>query len=324
MRATVVENIRTKPAARDVISNRQGLAALLGCEADFIAAVALEPKRYYTEFAIPKRNGELRPIKPPCKALRIVQRSLLGRVYQRVRIPPWMHGGVPKKSILTHARAHVGKTMVFTLDVRKFFPSTSAGHIAPVLAALGFVEEAAEDVISLVMLENSLPQGAPTSSMLANLAFAPSDTLFFEFCHRHGLFYSRYVDDIAISGDRDFASLKGTFIGFIRASGYDVAGDEKVNPMPRGSRQVVTGLVVNEKLRPTSTYIGDLKHEIRLCLERGAYEVALSEGTTIAGLKNRLTGQACHVQSVDPKLGKKLRGLLCGIEWRKPRVATAS
>jgi RNA-directed DNA polymerase len=233
-----------------------------------------------------------------------------------------MHGGIPRRSIFSHARAHVGRQMVFTLDVAGFFPSTSARHVQPVLSTIGIGGQAAEDIKSLIMLDNGLPQGAPTSSVFANLAFAPADTLFFEFCRRQLLFYTRYVDDIAISGDRAFTELKGTFIQFIESSGYSIAARDKINPMLSARRQIVTGLVVNDKLRPTREFLADLKHEIRLCLDHGAEAIAVSHGLTILKLKERLTGQACFVQQIDPKVGKKLRGMLCGVDWRNGKLAS--
>ena len=40
------------------------------------------------------------------------------------------------------------------------------------------------------------------------------------------------------------------------------------------------------------------------------------EGLTVTTLKNKLTGRVAHVRHIDPKLGKHLRGMLCGVCWR--------
>jgi hypothetical protein len=196
------------------------LASLLCVPSSEIDDVAVDPARWYGEFSVPKANGEPRVIRPPKRRLRKLQRSLLTAFYARVRLRSCLHGGVPGHSILSHARAHVGRAMVATLDVRKFFPSTNGKLLAPVLDALGFQRDAASALLNLVLLDGQLPQGAPTSSLLANLAFALGDSRFIRLCRRHGLHYSRYVDDIAVSGDSNFISLRGPFIDSIRSSGY--------------------------------------------------------------------------------------------------------
>jgi RNA-directed DNA polymerase len=314
-------HIRTTPAADRVIRTRSELARLLDSNGDFIAGVVADPGKFYTAFPVPKPNGELRMIRPPRRSLRHLQRTLLQELYRRVRVRSCLHGGIRGRSIVTHATSHVGRHMVATLDIRKFFPSTTAAHLIPVLTALGFVEDALCDVLALVLLDGQLPQGAPTSSLLANLAFAPGDTNFIELCLPRKLRYSRYVDDIAISGAGDFHHLRGRFETAITSAGYAVAA-EKIHFMPHHVRQVVTGLVVNEKLRPTQQFIADLKGEIRLCIEHGARLIALGQGLTVRQLKNRLTGRVAHVCHIDPALGRQFRGMLCGVEWRSTvRVA---
>lgn len=308
-------HIRPTTAANIRIGTRTELSKMLRAQASFIKSVVANPASFYSEFSIPKANGESRPIRPPRRQLRDLQRRLLLEMYRRVRVRSCLHGGICGRSAVTHARAHVGRWMVATLDIRKFFPSTTPELVAPVLAALGFMDEAAADILALVMLDGQLPQGAPTSSLLANLAFAPGDTLFIELCRLRNLRYSRYVDDIAISGADDFAELCGPFKHLINMAGYAVA-DEKIHFMGRHQKQVVTGLVVNDKLRPTRQYLSQLKSDIRACLDNGASLIAASEGLTVRQLKNQLTGKVAHVRHVDREIGRRLRGMLCGVDWR--------
>lgn len=303
-----------KAEARKPVASRAELAVLLNVHPDFIHRVAAAPTHFYGSFTVPKANGELRTITPPKKPLRAVQRALLRFLYGRLRIPGHLHGGVPHRSIISHASLHVGHTMVATLDVKSFFPSTTRRHVEPVFAVAGIVEEALEDALALAMLNDALPQGSPTSCFLANLAFIPVDQQFLELCGRKSLNYSRYVDDIAISGKCDFSELRGPFVNFIREGGYEVAS-KKVLFRPSSKRQVVTGLVVNEKLRPISEFITELKHNIRLCLELGPEIVAACEGMEVGELKASLTGRVGHVAQCDPRLGRRLRGLMCGVRW---------
>jgi hypothetical protein len=205
--------------------------------------------------------------------------------------------------------------MVATFDVRQFFPSTNTQLLTPVFTEMGFRYHAADALVKLVTLDDELPQGAPTSSLLANLAFSPGDDRFIRICRRRHLHYSRYVDDIAVSGDCDFCDLRGPFMQAIRLAGYDVA-EEKIRFMRAGTRQIVTGLLVNERIRPTRQYLADLRRTIRLCMKNGAQSVADCNGVSVGTLKSQLTGRVAHVRHVDERLGARLRGLLCGVDWR--------
>ncbi|MGD9633717.1 MAG: reverse transcriptase family protein [Pirellulales bacterium] len=312
-------HIRTPNAADAAIRSREQLALLLEVEVDFIESVVSNPEAFYTSFSIPKSNGLSREIKPPTKCLRRVQRTLLNLLYDRVVLRSCLHGGVPRKSIVTHAQSHLGRAMLATLDIRDFYPSTTLEHLRQVATALGFVDEAATDLLLLVTLNGRLPQGAPTSSLFANLAFAPGDTEFIDICRNRGrrrwnLRYSRYVDDIAISGDCDLREMRDEFVRAIGTANYTVA-DEKIHFKGRHERQIVTGLVVNDKLRPTKEYIRDLKHDIRNCLNLGAALVAIAEGVTVRTLKNQLSGKVAHLSRVDRELGRHFHGMMCGVDW---------
>lgn len=312
--------IRTTYSANQLIASRRELALCLRTGVDTIAGIVARPADFYTEFSIPKKGGGERTIRPPLRVLRALQRTLLERICDRVRLRSCLHGSIRGRSIITHASAHVGREMVATLDIRKFFPSTTEAHVAPVLMAVGFRGNALEDALQLVLLDGRLPEGAPTSPLLANLAFSGGDNRFIRICRRLHLEYSRYVDDIAVSGDYDFHDLRGPFVDAIVASGYTVA-EEKIRFAPGSRRQVITGLTVNQQLRPTKAFVASLKEDIRLCLDMGAATVADIHGLAVPKLKAQLSGRVAHVRHVDSKLGSRLRGMLCGIDWRStPRA----
>ena len=141
-----------------------------------------------------------------------------------------------------------------------------------------------------------------------------------KWCRDNALEYTRYVDDIAISGDFDFRKQLPSLIARIEAGKYEIASN-KVFPRIQGQRQVVTGLVVNEKLRPTKSFLAELKHDIRLCLSTGAELVAEAEGITILKLKNRLNGRIAHVRRYDVDIADHFSGMMHGIVWSNVQTA---
>jgi RNA-directed DNA polymerase len=306
--------LQIRPESKTILSDSAALAAAVKVPPAELERFAADASRYYGYIEIPKASGGLRIIRPPVKRLRVIQRRLLRLLYARFRLAPHMHGGVPRKSIFTHARSHVDRVMVATLDVKNFFPSTKHQHIEPVVAAAGITEQAAECFLDLTLLDGSLPQGSPTSCLLANLAFLKVDAGFIRLCKRRGFAYSRYVDDIAISGDAPFQELRGPFERLIYDGGYEAAPG-KVLFQPASQQQVVTGLIVNDRLRPTGGFIRELKHTIRTSIKHGPEIIALVEGINVRKLRLRLQGRVQHVAQCDAKIGRRLSGMMCGVRW---------
>ncbi len=188
------------------------LASLLRLEEEHLASAVDEAPYSYSTFKQPKKSGGFREIRPPRKALRVIQRLIYRKLAGQVRYPRWMMGGVPLRSIFTHAKCHVGKEMVATFDVHSFFPSVTPAQVRSLLARFNIVAQALDAVIRLTTLEGQLPQGAPTSCFLANLVLDPADRRIYSLCRKYNFSYTRYVDDLAVSGDRDLRPFKKEFI----------------------------------------------------------------------------------------------------------------
>jgi RNA-directed DNA polymerase len=95
-----------------------------------------------------------------------------------------------------------------------------------------------------------LPQGAPTSPMLANLAMEEFDAEVTKIADRHGMIYTRYADDLSISTTNvKFSREKASkVIGEIYAvmSEYGLSPNAtKTRVASPGTRKVVLGLLVD-------------------------------------------------------------------------------
>lgn len=295
--------------AIDTLRSPELLAASSGCKLAWLDSVAHNASRYYSTFTRPKKNGKPRTITPPNKNLRDVQSNILKLLYQI--LPPFSHricGGIQGRSIRQHAGFHVDKKLVITMDVENFFPSTTQEMVGMALKKAGLLESA-QFIAAICCYQGALPQGSPTSMLLSNLSFLAIDSRMIAHCKRHNLNYSRYVDDIAVSGDYNFRSHLDAFSTYIVEHGYAVA-KKKTLIMPQGTEQIVTGLSVNENMRPTKEYISLLRDNIDDCIELGAGVVADSLGFTITALKAKLAGRVNYVSQYDRArgvaLGRKL------------------
>jgi hypothetical protein len=92
----------------------------------------------------------------------------------------------------------------------------------------------------------ALPTGAPTSPAIGNIILAPVDRALAKAAERRGASYTRYADDLTFSGDGETHGLIPFARRVLAQLGYRVAR-RKINLFRRGRRQMVTGLVVNDR-----------------------------------------------------------------------------
>ena len=216
----------------------------------------------YHQFDLPKRRGGIRTITVPDRRLKWLQRSLLQvltHLFPRHKCAVGFERGA---SVVSHARAHSGKRWVYVVDIRDFFPSITRSRVYGMLRAkpFGASEPVARYLANLATHGGALPQGAPTSPVLANLLCRRMDARLFKWARERGYQYTRYADDLAFSTNRaEFPEADREAIGrMIEGEGFTVH-PEKRKLMPWYGRQLVTGLVVNEKPNLPREYVRGLR-----------------------------------------------------------------
>jgi len=242
------------------------LARRLKIDADALARI--EPS--YQEFSIPKRSGGKRTIEAPSPELKSVQRQILRRVLGRLRAHPAATGFERGSSIVRHARQHQGRAVVMRLDVKDFFPSTTATRLRRYFRRIGWNRPATAILLRLCAHKGRLPQGAPTSPRLSNLVNYRIDARLAGMASRLGAVYTRYADDITLSFDHEDHAKVHYLQRFVRkvllSEGYVLHTRKKLSVRRRHHRQLVTGLVVNERVnlpRPVRRWLRAVEHRSR-------------------------------------------------------------
>ena len=205
----------------------------------------------YREKRIPKKRGGSRILKIPSPLLKHVQRKILVRALDGMKLPESVHGFRSGRNLLTNATPHAGKEIVVNADIRDFFPNTRRNPVflACLNLAGGKISAQAEGSLrTYVARTEFFPWGAPTSPALANLVLGRVDRSLEKACRNKGVDYTRYADDLTFSGGREAVNMLGFATRLLQREGYELH-PEKVNIFRRGRRQMVTGLAVNE--RPT-------------------------------------------------------------------------
>lgn len=73
------------------------------------------------------------------------------------------------------------------------------------------------------------------------------DEFLLNFCRENGARFTRYADDITLSGAFDPGIARAAITKMLAQTGLKI-NDKKTRMFRRGGRQIVTGLIVNEKV----------------------------------------------------------------------------
>lgn len=193
------------------------------------------------------------------------------------------------------AEVHAGSRWLVKLDLRDFFNSIDERRVAKIFRKTGTDELTSVQLAKLCTriptslsmrggnVLGYLPQGAPTSGMLANLASHNLDRSLTLLAYRQQLRYTRYSDDITFSSTAKFHRVKGEQV--IRAARDHIArnsfvmNEKKTRICPPGSRLLVMGLLVdNEQVRLTANFKKTLNWHVYGCKRFGIKQYSRSQG----------------------------------------------
>jgi RNA-directed DNA polymerase len=156
-----------------------------------------------------------------------------------------------------------------------------------------------------------LPQGAPTSPALANLAAFRLDRRLAGLAASLGLRYSRYADDLAFSGSRlpdRAARLRAAVAEIVADEGFALNAD-KTALRTAAARQQVCGIVVNVTPNVPRAEFDRLKAILHNARRHGPG----AQGLT--GREAELRGHIAWVASVNPARGERLLRRFEAIDW---------
>lgn len=263
---------KLEAAGLPVLATPAELALFLGVSIPQLRWLAFHQEAatrvHYVSFTVPKRSGGTRTLSAPHRKLATVQQRILAEILARVPLHPAAHGFVPGHSTLTGAEEHVGKTVLVNLDVKDFFPSITLPRVRGAFRALGY-SPAVASLLALLCTESprapmkhggatyhvatgprALPQGACTSPALSNLVARRLDARLAGYARAAGWTYTRYADDLCFSAGPERRQDAPRLIGRVRT----ILESESFQPHPdktrvsrKGGRQMVTGIVVNDK-----------------------------------------------------------------------------
>lgn len=290
-------------------------------------------QNYFYAF-VQKQDGSKRLLEAPKPRLKAIQRRMLHEILDKIPVHPRAHGFVAGRSCLTNAQIHASEEMVVTFDLAQFFPSICLPRIHGLFRALGYPWAVARHLAGLcttitpTSVSRSLPapaqplhgvphlpQGAPTSPALANLLAFTLDQRLVGLARAAGAHYTRYADDLAFSGDKDFSAKLNTFSRSVRKiveeEGF-LLNASKTRIMPQSTRQRITGIVVNTHCNIGRAEFDSLKAILYNCVRYSARD---QNRAGVADFRGHLLGRIVWVEQINPQRGAKLRELFEKIKW---------
>ncbi len=160
-----------------------------------------------------------------------------------------------------------------------------------------------------------LPQGAPTSPALANLAAFALDRRLAGLAAALGATYTRYADDLTFSGSSRLLhrgeGIRATIATIVREEGF-VVNTRKSTVTTRAARQRVCGIVVNEHPNVARREYDQLKATLHNAARRGP---SAENRAGVPDFRAHLLGRIAWVESLHPGRGAKLRSEFARIAW---------
>jgi len=298
-------------------------------------------EQHYRYRLLPKRSGAgWRLLEVPQPHLMPLQRRLLDELLDRIPPHEAACGFVRERSVLDHARAHVGQAVLLRFDLQDFFATVRAARVQALFKTLGYSDTVARELTILCttatpepvlqrlfeagglswvqrqrLRDAHLPQGAPSSAALANLCAFRLDLRLQGLADSLGARYSRYADDLVLSGPEDLrraARRIEAWVGRIAREEGFALNHRKTRCLSAGRTQTVCHIVVNERPNLPRAEFDRLKAILHRCVQDGP---ALQNREGHADWRAHLQGRVSWAAQLNPQKAQRLQRLWAQIVW---------
>lgn len=298
--------------------------------------------QHYRYHLLAKRSGGWRLLEVPHPYLMNLQRQLLDDLLDRIPPHEAACGYTRGRSVVEHAGTHAGQAVVLKFDLQDFFTSVRASRVHALFATLGYAEAVARELTALCttatpepvlrrmheeggltwaqlqrLREPHLPQGAPTSAALANLCAFRLDLRLDGLAHVLGARYTRYADDIVLSGGRHLSQALSrieAWAGRIAIEEGFALNHRKTRCLTEGRRQSVCSIVVNRHANLPRPEFDLLKAILHRCVLQGPTS---QNREARPHWREYLQGRVAWAAQLNPAKAERLKRLLAQIDWAR-------
>jgi RNA-directed DNA polymerase len=341
-----------------VVLTLHHLAHLSGVSVVDLQKVAFRKDDAYRIFRVKKRGvsgmnpapaRRYRTICVPRPFLMQTQRWIAQNILNPIDPDPASFAFAPGRDLVGAAERHFETRWLLKMDVRHFFESISEQQVYRVFRSLGYGALLSFQMARIctrlpnyhrsrgIVLprdpglpyrrqeQGHLPQGAPSSPMLANLTMRGLDSCLNLLAQKEGWTYTRYADDLAFS--RSDKASRIAAVALARRVAYELkrAGlvhhREKTSIIPPGARKVLLGVLVDrERPRLTRAFRNNVEtHLFALTSDKvgpAAHRQKRGFASTI-GMRRHIEGLIAFAHQVDPHYAAKLYARFNTVDWSR-------
>lgn len=209
----------------------------------------IQPKEKYGSYQVDEK-GRLR-YRKLCVSrshLKSLQKKI-NNLLQTIQLPHYAYGSVKERSNILNALQHVDSQYFFSVDLKNYFPNISHHQVFRMLGKNKFSPGVARILTQLTTYKGGLPQGPPSSPLIANLVFVETGKRLLDAIKAHDIIFTTYLDDLTFSSKKYFKFLIPTLLQIIKEGGF-VLNHKKISY--KVGKAEVTGIIIYQnKLWPT-------------------------------------------------------------------------
>jgi RNA-directed DNA polymerase len=289
------------------------LAATLGLSESRLREIADSSQDHYREFERDVK-GKSRLLTEATGPLKMIQRRILDRVLLKLEPFESAFGAVKGRSIKENANMHLGARFIAKLDIKAFYPSIRHDRVYTFFLSVACSPDVARILTLLVTRRHTLPLGTSTSPFLADQVIRNIDLRINGLAKKAGLIYSRYVDDITISGSIPLTRFKNTVLKILKQTGFKAKASKLImyGPGIEGEQSVTGVRIDGGRLSAPGDYVDQLEGELRLAMKESRRHAPQGEFST----REHYFGRITYVRWLDKPLGGRLLRLYRRVRWR--------
>jgi RNA-directed DNA polymerase len=267
----------------------------------------IDPEKPDKHREVIKVSGELREIQE-----RLYRRVLLPKLKPSIQ----SHGGVHGRHILTGVSEHKNSTFLFTTDISSFFPSISYRRIYNLFQQRFMCSpDVSRECTLLCTFRHHLALGLITSPILADQIALPIDRRIFSMAARLKLVYTRFVDDVAVSGQFDLdektSSIPQTVSNIFSSCGFAIQRKKHTFGRLDHGHSITKIQIKNGHFDVQTAYVEKIEQQLNFARKLAAGE--RTEGLYYC--EGQVRGRVEFVKWVNPGRGRQLLRKFQSVQW---------